>query len=250
MYDFDYENYYEPSEVDQLVDEFTQRCREFIVPNIKQETDRLKEENMLLKSKNEEYIKRENEIRNKERDLEYKKDNLKREVEREFYKSNIENTLEDMLDKSVLWFADNRSFKQEKCSLCNDNRELVAEFENGQSAKTLCKCNKYIYKYIPEICEIQSIRFYKKDSNYQSERKFYFTSSYSPSTKSDYNYDYDDFNLYNIVDKFTESTKELHKDKRYATVIGFKTQEECQKYCDWLNELRNVSGITIPKKRE
>ena len=83
--DYDnYEDYYEPSEADQLVEEFKNKIREHLLPNIQEEINRLNKENNELRSKNEEYRKRESEIRNKEIDLKYKVENLKREVEREF----------------------------------------------------------------------------------------------------------------------------------------------------------------------
>jgi len=89
MYNDDFEDYYEPSEVDQLVEEFKDKIREHLLPNIREEIERLNKENNDLKNKNEEYRKRESEISSKERDLKYKAENLKREVEREFYQSNI-----------------------------------------------------------------------------------------------------------------------------------------------------------------
>ena len=61
--------------------------------------------------------------------------------------------------------------------------------------------------------------------------------SYIPSKNSSCRdeYSYNEFKLYQIVDEFNDSTIELHEAKEYGTKIGFKTKEECQKYCDWLN---------------
>lgn len=231
----DYENYYEPSEVDQLVEEFKDKCREHLLPNIREEIEHLKKENIELKCKNDEYKKRESEINNKERDLKYKADNLKREVEREFYASNIGDTLKDYIEKAEVWFADSKGFLKDKCSLCNDKRNLVAEFKNGKTTEINCDCDKLIYKFVPEISELSLIKFNKKDSRYQSDRKFYFSRSYTPSKDSSYDYSYNEFKLDHIVDEFNDDTKELHKVKKYNAEIGFKTKEECQKYCDWLN---------------
>jgi len=236
--EYDYENYYEPSEVDQLVDEFKDKCREFLLPNIKEEINSLNKENSELKTKNEEYRKRENEINSKERDLKYKEENLKREVEREFYQSNIGDTLKDLIEKSEVWFAENRGFTQEKCSLCNNERKLVAKFKNGKTTTTDCECKTLKYTYVPESAELNFIKFAKKDNRYQSDRNFYISKSYSPS--KDYydrnDYSYNEFSLCQVVEKFCDTIKELHETKRYGTKIGFTTKNECQKYCDWLNE--------------
>ena len=236
--DYDeFENYYEPSEVDQLVEEFKDKCREHLLPNIREEIERLNKEKNDLRNKNEEYRKRESAISSKERDLKYKEENLKREVEREFYKSNIEDTLKDYINKAEVWFADQKGFPQEKCPLCNDKRKLVANFPNGKTTETNCDCCNLVHKYIPETSELSLIKFSKKDSRYQSDRKFYLSRSYIPSKNSSYRdeYSHNEFKLYQIVDEFNDNTVELHETKEYGTKIGFKTKEECQKYCDWLN---------------
>ena len=70
--DYDeFENYYEQSEVDQLVEEFKDKIREHLLPNIREEIERLNKLNFELKQKNEKYKKRESEINAKERDLKY-----------------------------------------------------------------------------------------------------------------------------------------------------------------------------------
>ena len=236
MYD-DFEDYYEPSEVDQLVEEFKDKVREHLLPNIREEIERLNKENNDLRNKNEEYRKRESEIGNKERDLKYKAENLKREVEREFYQSNIGDTLKDYIDKAEVWFADQKGFPQEKCSLCNDKRKLVANFPNGKTTETNCDCSNLVHIFAPETSELSLIKFNKRDGHYQSDRKFYLSRSYIPSKNSSYRdeYSYNEFKLYQIVDEFNNITIELHEAKEYSTKIGFKTKEECQKYCDWLN---------------
>ena len=237
-YDYDdYENHYETSEIDQLVEEFKDKCREHLLPNIHEEIERLNKENGELRCKNNEYKAKESELNSKERDLKYKEDNLKREVEKEFYESNIGDTLKDYIEKSEVWFADKKGFRQDKCSLCNDKRKLVAEFPGGKTTEISCDCSNLIHKFVPEASELSMIKFNKKDSQYQSDRKFYISKSYTPSENSRYSedYSYNEFKLCQITDEFNDNIKELHENKKYNTEIGFKNKEECQEYCDWLN---------------
>jgi len=240
--DYDeFENYYEQSEVDQLVEEFKDKIREHLLPNIREEIERLNKLNFELKQKNEKYKKRESEINAKERDLKYKEENLKREVEKEFYESNIGDTLKDYIEKSEVYFADSKGLRQDKCSLCNGKRKLVANFPNGKTTETNCDCSNLIHKFVPEASELSLIKFNKRDSRYQSERKFYISKTYIPSKDSSYrdDYSYNEFKLCQIVNEFNEDSKGLHETKEYGTKIGFKTKEECQKYCDWLNTTKN-----------
>jgi len=240
--DYDeFENYYEQSEVDQLVEEFKDKIREHLLPNIREEIERLNKLNFELKQKNEKYKKRESEINAKERDLKYKEENLKREVEKEFYESNIGDTLKDYIEKSEVYFADSKGLRQDKCSLCNGKRKLVANFPNGKTTETNCDCSNLIHKFVPEASELSLIKFNKRDSRYQSERKFYISKTYIPSKESSYrdDYSYNEFKLCQIVNEFNEDIKLLHEEKEYNTKIGFIIKEECKKYCDWLNSTKN-----------
>lgn len=239
MYDDDFEDYYEPSEVDQLVEEFRDKVREHLLPNIREEIERLNKENEKLRNKNEEYRKRESEINSKERDLKYKEDNLKREVEREFYEINIGDTLKQYIEDCEIWFANTENYQNQKCNLCNSKRELVANFPDGKTTKKECSCAKIFSKYVPDLSTITLIKFYKRNSRYPSDRKFYLSRTYSPPPNSRDDYSYQEFKIYHVIDVFNESIIELHKNKPYGEKLGFKIKEECQKYCDWLNTIKN-----------
>jgi len=252
MYDFeDYERYCEPSEIDQLVEEFRNKCREFILPNIKDEIIEINKENLDLKIKNEEYKKRENQIINKEKDLKRKEDNLKREVENEFYETNIGKLLAQYIEESEVWFAEKTGFAQYKCLLCNDKRKLVAKFPNGEETIKDCACNKLNYKYIPKIATLNLIKFSRKNSKYQSERKFYLSKTYSPGKSHDYDdFDYREFRIQHIINEFTEETKELYGELNYGEKLGYIAKEQCQIYCDWINDKyvgNSVESYPVPK---
>ena len=54
--------------------------------------------------------------------------------------------------------------------------------------------------------------------------------------EEDDDYGYGDFKILHITDAFDDNTLELRKTLSYGEKIGFKTKEECQKFCDWLNK--------------
>ena len=240
MYDY-YEEppYYESTLADEILIEYQQKMKNALLESVKTEIENIKEENERLKQEKDKYKQRERDILNKENDLKYKEENLKREVTNEFYQSNIGDTLKQYIEECEVWFADIERYQNEKCNLCNEERKLVAKFPNGEITKTACACAKMLSKYVPAISVTTMIKFSKRDSRYSSERKFYFSRSYSPSKdRNSYDYDYQEFKIYNVVDEFDESIIELHKNKSYGERLGFKSKEECQKYCDWLN--RNI----------
>ncbi len=229
--------YYEPTIADEIMMEYQQKMKDALLENIKFQIEQTKEENIRLKQQNEDYKKREHNITAKERDLKYKEDNLKREVTNEFYKTNIGDTLKQYLEDSEVWIADNEYYQKKKCNLCNEDRELVASFPNGKTTTTACACAKSLSRYVPNSSIMSMIKFVKNDSRYYSDRKFYLSKSYSPPKKNySYDYDYQEFKIINIVDEFNENTIKLHEDKGYGERLGFRSKEECQKYCDWLNK--------------
>jgi hypothetical protein len=235
--DYDESSYYEPTIADEILIEYQEKMKEVLLESIKLEIEQIKNENIKLKKENQEYKQRENSISSKERDLKYKEENLKREVTNEFYKSNIGDTLKQYIEDCEVWFADVEYYQKEKCNLCNEKRELVAKFPNGKTTKTECTCAKTLSKYVPTLSTITIIQFGKRNSRYSSDRKFYLGRTYSPpSNRSDYDYEYQDFKIYHVVDEFNESIIALHENKKYGERLGFRDKEECQKYCDWLNK--------------
>lgn len=235
--EYDKPIHYEPTIADEILMEYQDKMKNALLKNIKDEIQNIKDENLKLKVENSRYKQREIDILNKERDLKFKEDNLKREVINEFYKSNIGDTLKQYVEDCEIWFADKATYQKEKCNLCNKERELIAKFPNGETAKTSCVCAKRLYKYIPASSAINLIKFNKRDSRYSSDRRFYFSRSYTPDKSSNYYNDnsYQEFKIYHVVTEFNESIIELHENKSYGEKLGFANKDECQKYCNWLN---------------
>jgi regulator of replication initiation timing len=237
MYDYYEEPYYEPSVADEILIEFQQKMKDVLLESIKSEIKSIAEENSTLRAENKKLKEKQHEVDRRERDLKYKEDNLKREVEKEFYQSNIGDTLKQYIEDCEIWFADVERYQNKKCDLCNEERELIVKFPNGKITKTDCDCAKFLSKYIPALSTISLIEFGKRNSRYSSERKFYLSRSYSPpENRLDYDYEYQEFKIYHVVDEFNENTIELHENKKYSERLGFRSKEECQKYCDWLNQ--------------
>lgn len=236
MYDYE-EPCYEPSLADEILMEYQEKMKEVLLENIKSEIQNIKNENVKLKEENKKLKEKSYEVNNKERDLKYKEENLKREVTNEFYQSNIGDTLKQYIEDCEVWFADVERYQNKKCDLCNEERKLVAKFPNGKTTKTDCNCAKTLSKYVPALSTIELIKFSKRNSRYSSDRRFYLSRTYfpNPNNRSDYDYDYQEFKIYHVVNEFNKDIIELHENKKYSERLGFRSKEECQKYCDWLN---------------
>lgn len=246
---FDEEPYYEPTIADEIMFEYQQKMKDALLESVKYEIEQIKEENIRLKKQNEEYKKRENNISSKESELKRKEENLKREVTNEFYKTNIGDTLKKYIEDCEVWFADIERYQNPKCDLCNEDRKLVAQYPNGKTSEANCDCAKMFSRYIPGSSFISVITFNKRDSRYSSDRNFYLSRTYIPGhNRSSYDYDYQEFKIHHVIDKFDETIIELHEKKSYSEKLGFRNKEECQKYCDWLNEKEKKSTIEAISK--
>lgn len=238
-WDYD-EPMWEPSEADELFSEIKSKLIDAAKDSIKSDMEYLKNQNEYLSKRVTELENKEREIAQREETVKYKAQNLRREVEREFYKTSIEDLFKDALEESVLWFADNKPHEKPKCDKCNVDRELVLTWPDGTTTKKRCECANPDYWYEPQETWIQTLKYKVKDGNYPSERYYRLDKSYQNTKESRYNdYSYDDFDIQFVYDKFCDDVLEKRENLNYGKFIGFKSKEECQKYCDWLNRRNN-----------
>ena len=231
----DFDDYYEPSEGEMFFDEMKEKFREILREDVNTELSRLTKENAELRKTVKEYNDKKMELTRRERDVQYKEDNLKRDVEREFYNKTMDEVFEHLLEDSEVWYAEHVPHEKPKCDLCDEERQMVARYPNGEIVKKQCDCAKPTYVYEPVISVNKQINFHK--SYKYSDKKCYFTKNYEPNKDYAEAYDYYcEFRIEKIYDEFNDEVKEYHKAKRYGEKIAFRNKEACQKYCDWLNE--------------
>ena len=234
----DFDDYYEPSEGELFFDEMKEKFREILKADIDSQLGKLTRENAELRKTVKEYNDKKMELTRREREVQYKEDNLQRDVEREFYRKTMDEVFEHLLEDSEVWYAEHVPHDKPKCDLCDEERQMIATYPNGEVAKKKCECAKPTYVYEPVISVNRQIKFHKAYKPRNSDnKKVYFTKKYSPNKDYADAYDYySEFRIENIYDEFDEDVKIYHEAKSYGTKIAFRNKEACQKYCDWLNE--------------
>jgi hypothetical protein len=118
---------------------------------------------------------------------------------------------------------------REKCSLCNDNREIEYLTPLGNKAKEKCTCAIKLSEYQPSenvLCEFREethgiVVFYKYNEKSSFTNGYYVLDSYEGS-KSPYK-------VYGVGEYSGEKI-----DSTYRTY--FRSKEDCQKACDVLNK--------------
>ena len=229
--------YYEPSSADIFFDEMKEKFREYLTSDVKYELDRLTKENKELMEKNIKLSNENYKLNHEKQCAQWSKETIRREVENEFYEQNIDEVFKERIENIDIWFADYIHHEQPKCEYCDSKRKRVYKYPDGQELKAACSCSKLIGQYEPKTATFDTLTYCIKPSRYSSERKMFVKdySLYRPENRYD-DYGYENFKIMHIIDNFNNDTLDLRKTLSYGEKIGFKTKEECQKYCDWLNE--------------
>lgn len=239
---WDYEEpMWEPSEADEFFDELKSKLVDAAKTSLKNDMESLKRRNEYLEKRNKELEDKAQEVLSKESDLEYKSRNLRREVEKEFYKTAIDDLFKDAIEQSQLWFADNKPHEKPKCDKCDEDRNWVLTWPDGTTTSKRCTCSQPDYWYEPEETWIDTLKYKIKDSDYQFQRYYRLDRSYQYTGDSNWSYcSYGDFGIQFVYDKFCDDAIEKTEQLGYMKKIGFKSKEECQKYCDWLNKRKGL----------
>lgn len=215
---YDEEFYYEPSEFDQKIDEFKEYLSESVKKEFQEEMDRLRKENADLQEIKANYKQIKDDYEAKKRELDFEKSNLKNQVRRE----RLNDLMKDF--EVIMFRARTKSVRQPKCEKCDSNRRIKYTTPLGKTAYEDCTCSISDSVYYPEeyICKSFSIN---RDGNKLSawyivdDKDDYASYDFSTFAKVVYN-DGMDYKGLNTYDTF------------------FKTKEECQSFCDYLNAKR------------
>ena len=137
----------------------------------------------------------------------------------------------------ILYRVDYRYVYKPKCDKCDENRKIHFSSPSGREYEEDCECAKRYLKYLPKpyyCTEFRVNRHKTKENPYPLMMWFKKYNDYSDDYDG-YTYDASDLcrSIYN-----GEDFNEIEKRKTYTY---FRDEEDCQRYCDWLN---NKNGIT------
>ena len=222
--------YYEPSEFDQQIEEFKQALRESVKEETKAEIASLKKELEELKEFKNERHKFIAEYEAQIREIKHHAESVERaakESEEKWKKARLHQLLGDYL---VIGWKIGKTYELgEKCNKCDENRKIHFTSPQGNPYSEDCKCATRYYSYFPKEATLAEFYVRKKDFWWDDKGKTDFYDRYYTVTDKD---EYDRYEAINEV--YTSSDIDFAEVKQYKAV--FLRQEDCQKYCDWLNE--------------
>jgi len=219
--------YGEPSEFEQQIDEFKQSLINCVKENYIKEMDSLKKENAELQEikKNLRDIK--NEYASKTRELENEKSKIMQTVRRE----RLSELMKDF--QVILYYADTMYQKKPKCDKCDDNRQIHFLSPAGKDCTEYCECSNTIPIYIP-------IEYKCSEFKINSKTNKSLSMWFEEKAEKDYDY-YHSTTYVDYVYDGNKSYDEIFESTKHAF---FKNIDDCQKYCDWLNDKKGYQEIS------
>lgn len=214
---YDEDFYCEPSEFEMQIEEFKSSLLDSVKDEYKQRMENLQKENTELQEikKNFEAIKRD--YANKERQLQIERNDLERKVRNE----RLSELTKDL--QVLMYKAYSKQVKKPKCEKCDSNRRIYYKTPLGRDDYEQCECDTGERVYEPK--EYMRIEFNIRDGM----RAWYEINNF------------DSRDEYARFDSNSQYAKVVYKEdmpyesiEKYSTF--FKSKEECQAYCDYLNE--------------
>lgn len=206
-----WDDYYEPSEFDELVEEFKQSIIDNVRDQLKNKIKMLEEENAKFDDIKKNWKQMQREHEQALYNLRVKTENAEREAKRQKAK--------DILDSiAVIGYRPGFEYtKLPKCDKCDDMRRIHFTSPLGREMTEPCTCDKGIKSYFPK--EEKLIGFYANET---------ISDMYFSCTDRDREH----WEL--RADIYKQLPDDLSKINSYRAV--FFSKEDCQKYCDWLME--------------
>ena len=203
-----YGYYEEQGPLDEIFFEAKNKLEEALKSTIKYEIEQNKNEVEEIKKQN---------LKLKIRITEVEKMKIDLENERKSLKFSALGEL--MGDREVImWRVTSRSKEKPKCEKCNENRFIEFKYPSGKIGSEACECKSTERYYLPQKNVCSEMR---KSSNDKSLLMWF-----KPYEKKD------GYSSGDLVENvwIDEDYSKIEKNN-----VSFKTEEEAQKYCDYLN---------------
>lgn len=231
---YDAEFYNEPSEYDQMVEDFRLSLMQSVKKEFLDKMQRLENENAELREvkKNWERLKAEYEENQRELRclIQQERRNVQRERLAELFKQCGMNV--------ALFKPKGSLFKLDKCEKCDENRMIHFKSPSGIDLQEKCECARGYYPVSPVLYRM--VKFHRYIKNQDCDVFAFFQDE----SDDDYDcYRADPIactNLYHGQD-FSELYAELEGN------VFFEDEAQCRLYCDYINEVREIPKEILKK---
>lgn len=225
-----YEDFYEPSEYDEMVEEFKNTLRESVKQEWKDRMAKLEAENKELQEVKKNFKAIKDDYENAKRNCEAEKNRALVNAKREAHKARLSELLGDT--QVNYWKITTERIQKPKCDKCDNNRRIKYITPMGREATEYCSCYDGGTRYIPNQMTMYEIKLY---NTYDEKASIWFIQKYKDDDLLVNSAEY----LGNkVIIEDDTNLDEISADNKYN--LYFKSEEKCQAYCDWLNNKAEV----------
>lgn len=226
---YDEDFYNEPSEYDQMVEEFRDSLMKSVKQGFLDKMNRLEKENAELREVKENWESMKRSYEQKNRELAYKLEQERQNMRRE----RLAQLFEQCGMNVVLFKPKASSFQMDKCDKCDKDRRIHFKSPSGKDMTENCACAKWYYPFLP--VSYQLIKFKRL---YEPDRLV--TAFYQDESTEEYDY----------YSEITPRCKHLYTGQPFEELyesaqadVFFENEDQCRAYCDYLNKVKKT-----PKK--
>lgn len=228
MYDYD-DFYYEPSEADDVIEQFKEKLRKEVKQEIQDEMNRLKEENEKYRDLKDAHLDLTKEKEKLAGMYRLKSLNLENELRQELKKATIGEIFSDF--QYIAYRVDVKVTKKDKCNKCDADRKLQYETPLGRKLWEYCECSKRVYSYVVQECMMCSI---EKSQYVESGVKISY-APYSIESDGDIMLETEYLEDLRRLSEFYNN-QDFEEIERQPWITLFKTKEKAQEFADYLNK--------------
>lgn len=221
-----YEDFYEPSEFEQMVEEFKDTLKESVKKEWIDKMNRLEEENKELQEVKKNFNQIKNDYEKAKWECERESIRAKESAKKDAYKARLSELLGDL--KAEYWSIEKEYIKKPKCDKCDSNRMVAYITPFGKQAKESCTCAETEPKYVPREMVIYQIGLYNSKIGARFVKKHRDDEDTFVSDSEYYGH--------KIVVKDEDDISTFSGENEYT--LYFESFEKCQEYCDYLNGLK------------
>lgn len=225
----EYDEYFEPSELDERMREIAETLKESVKAEIKQELETLRAENERL---------REYERMAHENDIRLAAELNKLDQERTGLRKSVRNArLRELFGDYITtaWCVQRIYTKKPKCDKCNAEREIEYKSPRGKTMYEPCECSDAEIHYEVKPTELISVERTDRWGETKYNRT-YFTAGAIWADGS-------------VIENSIERTNDVYNDEPleelkpyYAMRYIFLDESKCKEFCEYLNSKEKENG--------
>lgn len=227
----DDDEYFDLSIAETKMREITDMLKTAVRQDIKNEIERLREENAELQQYKDKFRENNEKVGQELRNLRFERERLERTVK--------QARIRELLGEYIVagWVVQRVYTEKPKCDKCNERREIVYYSPRGKEQRESCECATSTLSYKVQTTELIEIETRKNFGELEWLRFYYTAPTIYEDGKE--------------RDESIERTRRVYDGKPFdeisdywSTFVVFLDEAKCQEFCDYLNNKEREKEVS------